>query len=226
MRRSRTIALCVVLLIGGGSIWYKLAYPTYVYRFRLAIAVEVGGATKTASSVIEVRTITQPGQPMFSPIRREVYGDAVFLDLGNVGNIVVLLGCNPDGTEDCVGTLIPQAFGVEGGLKNLFRLETLSGSRELTGKLMPTMIHFSHLDDPKSARVVDPDEFEKVFGPDVHFKRIWVEITTDAVTRDIEKKLPWWSRSGRPAEEAYRAWLEGKTIGPSIGPETRFTRSF
>jgi hypothetical protein len=58
----------------------------------------------------------------------------------------------------------------------------------------------------------------------VHFKRAWIEMTSDPVTRGIEKKLPWWSGPGRPAEEAYRAWLKGKTEGPSIGPEILFKR--
>ena len=38
--------------------------------------------------------------------------------------------------------------------------------------------------------MVHPDQFEQVFGPDVHFKRTWIEMTTDPVTRGIEKKMP------------------------------------
>lgn len=222
----RGLAIAVLILacvIGGGVAWYKISYPTYTYRFRLAIAVDVGDETKTASSVIEVQTVTRPMSVIFSPINIYVYGDAVFVDLGAKGNVIALLACGPDGTESCVGTLVPEEFGIA-GVKSFPQLGTLRGSRELIGKFMPTLITFADLNDPKSARAVRPNQFEQVFGPDVHFKRAWIEMTSDPVTRGIEKKLPWWGRLGRPAEEAYRAWLKGKTAGPSVEPETLFKR--
>jgi hypothetical protein len=49
------------------------------------------------------------------------------------------------------------------------------------------------LNDPSNARVVRPDEFEAVFGPGVRFKRVWIEMTDEPVTRGIEKKFPWWN---------------------------------
>lgn len=223
MRTLGIVALCVVLLIGGGVIWYMLAYPTYTYRYRLSIAVDVDGETKTASSVIEVRAVTRPMSVIFSPVQNYVYGDAVFLDMGAKGNVVALLACGPDGTESCVETLVPEEFGIA-GVKNLPRLETLRGSRELNGKFMPTLITFADLNDPKSARVVRPYQFEQVFGPDVRLKRVWIEVTRDPVSRGIEKKLLWWGQPGRPTLEAYRAWRAGKTAGPSVEPETLFKR--
>jgi hypothetical protein len=189
MRKLGYIALALVLLIGGAAVWYWLAYPTYTYRYRLSIAVDVGGETRTASSVIEVRTITQPMGVIFSPIRNEVEGDAVFLDLGAKGNLVATLAFGPNGSEDYAGTLVPTLFDVGGD--DLPKLETLRGSRELTGRFIPTLVTFGNLSDPKTARVVRPDEFEKAFGPDVHFQRAWIEMTTDPVTRRIEQRLPW-----------------------------------
>lgn len=202
MRTLGIITLCVFLLIGGGFIWYKLAYPAYTYRFRLSIAVEVGGETKVASSVIEVRVITQPLSPVVSPIRNEISGEAAFLDLGAKGNVVVLLGCNPGGTEDCVGTLVPNEFGI-GGVENLARLETLRGSRELFGTHVPTLVTFRDLNDPKSGRVVPTDKFQQIFGPDVHFKRMWIEMTKDPVTRGIEQKMPMLISHRDPMRSAY-----------------------
>jgi hypothetical protein len=223
MRTLGTIVLVLMLLLGGSFALYKVNYPTYTYRFRLAIAVDVGGETKTAASVIEVEAVMRPMPIIFSLVNLYVHGDAVFLDLGNGRNVVALLACNPDGTQGCIEDLVPNEFGIT-ELKNLAKLETLRGSRELTGRFIPTLVTFRDLNDPKSASVVPPDQFEQTFGPDVHFKRAWIEMTSDPVTRGIEKKLPWWSGPGRPAEEAYRAWLKGKTEGPSIGPEILFKR--
>lgn len=59
-------------------------------------------------------------------------------------------------------------------------------------KALPTLVTFTDLNDPMSVRVVDPDGFEQAFGPGVRFKRAFIEMTNDQVTRGIEKKLPWW----------------------------------
>lgn len=194
MRTLGKIALTIVVLIGGIMLWYTLAYPTYTYRYRLSISVDVGGEIKTASSVVEVILATRPLPEIFSPVERSVYGDAVFLDMGSKGNVVVLLACGPDGTEDCVAGLVPKTFGIAGGLENLPKLQRLRGSRDLAGEFMPTLVTFGNLADPKSAHVVVPDRFEQVFGPDVHFKRVWIEMTDAPITTGIEKWLPWIAR--------------------------------
>jgi hypothetical protein len=131
----------IVLLVGGGLVWYKVAYPTYTYRYRFAIAVEVDGQTKTASSVIEIRVATQPMSVIFSPVSNSVYGDAVFLDLDAKGNVIALLGFGPNGSENYMPFLVPTLFDL-GGVDNLPKLERLRGTRELTGKWLPTLITF------------------------------------------------------------------------------------
>lgn len=73
---------------------------------------------------------------------------------------------------------------------------------------------------------VEPDKFEKVFGPDVHFKRMWVETTSDAVTRVTSTKSAVVGTPGCLPLEAYRGWREGNTVGTSPGPERLFRRSF
>lgn len=97
MRTLGIIALVVVLLIGGGVVWYTLAYPTYTYRFCLSIAVDVDGETKTATSVIEVHTVTRPMPVIFSPINNYVHGDAAFLDLGAGRNVTATLSFGENG---------------------------------------------------------------------------------------------------------------------------------
>ena len=215
--------LLAALVIGGAYAWYTIEYPIYTYRYRLSIAVDVGSETRTASSVIEVRIATQPLPGLFFPINVHAYGDAPLLDMGNGRNVVALLGCNPDGTDGCIADLVPRLFEIPGGLENLPKLEALRGARELTAKLMPTLVTFDNLADPKSARVVAPNQFQQVFGPDVHFRRLWIEMTDAPITRGIERNLPWWGGPGRPALQAYRAWRQGNTVGPSVEPEHLFT---
>jgi hypothetical protein len=213
VRTFGTIVLVLMLLLGGSFALYKVNYPTYTYRFRLSIAVDVGGETKTAASVIEVEAVMRPMPIIFSPVNSYVHGDAVFLDLGDRRDIVVLLACNPDGTQDCIPTLAPNEFGIT-ELKNLAELETLRGSRELTGRFMPTLVTFRDLNDENSVRMVRSDQFEEIFGPDVHFKRVWIEMTDDAVTRSIEKKLLWWDNP--------RPWLKQNQFGGYVDTRTGF----
>jgi len=55
---------------------------------------------------------------------------------------------------------------------------------------LPTLVTFADLNDPQSMRVIQPGQLEAAFGPDVRFKRIWIEITRNPVTTALEQKLP------------------------------------
>ena len=81
MRTFGIIVLCVVLVIGGGVAWCKLAYPTYTYRYRMTVEVMVDGAIRSGSSVIEVQIHTQPNLLANPTIVPKVRGEAVLVDL-------------------------------------------------------------------------------------------------------------------------------------------------
>jgi hypothetical protein len=49
--------LIAVMLVYG---FYKIKYPTYTYRYRMTVAVDAGGETRSASSVIEVTATRVP----------------------------------------------------------------------------------------------------------------------------------------------------------------------
>jgi hypothetical protein len=49
----------------------------------------------------------------------------------------------------------------------------------------------SVLADPLTVRAVKPEEFDRTFGPNVHWRGIQIEMTKEAITRDIDKRLPW-----------------------------------
>lgn len=73
----------------------------------------------------------------------------------------------------------------------------LTGKRataELRPDQLPMLVTFANLHDPSTARVVQPNEFEQVFGSGVHFHRASIEMTNDPITRGIESNLPWWDR--------------------------------
>jgi hypothetical protein len=214
-------ALGLALLIGGGIAWWASVTPTYIHRFRLIIEAEVEGVVHTGTGVIEVLTTDyKVGSAETAGLRSWVFGDAVFLDLGKGQNVVALLALGPHVTRD-IDLLDFHAFREKNPNLRIEDLPTLTGRIELPGKLLPTLVTFSDLNDPKSAKEVGFTEFERVFGPNVHFRGAWIEMTKDAVTRGIEKRLLWWNKSGRPAADAYRAWHVSRT-GVSVEPEILF----
>jgi hypothetical protein len=184
--------IILVALIGGLVGWYGQAYPTYTYRFRMTVEVDVGGEIRSGSSIIEVRNSKQPQfLPEVGPVAAAARGDAVYVDLGQGRNVVATLTFGATGERPRFETLVPKVFRIAMDDAGLKRLGELRGSRELTGEDIPTLVSFADPNDPNSVRVVGVNEFDQVFGPGVQFKRVYIEMTTDPLTRGIERRLPW-----------------------------------
>jgi hypothetical protein len=192
MRTLGIIVASIALLVVGSVVWYKIAYPTYTYRLRLTVEIQANGDAKTGSSVIEVEGQRQPDIGGAPPISYRYRGDAVFIDLGDGQSVVATLGFGANGNGDFLYSLAPTLFHM--ATEEIASKPMAVMRADLPQKLIPTLITFADLSDPKTARVLQPYEFEQVFGSNVHFKSAWVEVTADPVTRGIEKKLPWLAR--------------------------------
>lgn len=122
-------------------------------------------------------------------------GDAVFVDLGGGTNLVALLadGAKAENTEGPL-RLAMKAFEVPrctAAFCEWKAIERMSGTRDLPPALVPPLATFADVNNPKTARLVRPDDFPAVFGPGYRFKRAWIELTTQPVTRNISQRLPW-----------------------------------
>jgi hypothetical protein len=190
----KRLGIVAALIVVGILAFYKLAYPTYTYRYRMTVNVEVDGQVRSGSSVIEVSVIRQPE---FLPGVRSVdqieRGEAVFVDLGAKRNIVALLASGVYAEKSGYAiALVPTHFKLNlGDSRQLASLSVLRGRWELEGNNLPTLVTFSDPTDPATLQLVRPDQLEQTFGPGVHWRGVFVEMTTDAVTRSIESKLPW-----------------------------------
>ena len=186
------IFLVIVLLIGGAVLFYKGVFPTYSYRYRMTVEVTVDGVVHSGSSVIEVHLVRQPqilsGVPR---VASKMTGEAAFVDLGNGRNVIALLASGPNGSNVDYPTYIVSKLSKLSTVDywDLIKYSDLRGSWDLPDDDLPTFVTFSDLNDPKTARVVKPGEFEQVLGSGVHFKRVEIEMTRAAVTRGIEKKI-------------------------------------
>ena len=199
MRTLGIIVACLVLLVGGAIVWWMINFPTYSYRYRMTVNVLADGAVRSGASVIAVRVDKQPQFGSAPPQVSRVDGEAVFVDLGGGRNVIALLAAGPQAKDgDYPYNVVPTLFGLTFVDRDLAKLSGLRGRREVPTNFLPTFMTFTDLNDPETARVVEPEEFEQVFGPGVTFERAFVEMVTDPVTRGgIEKKMSWLSNTER-----------------------------
>ncbi|MBX9776150.1 MAG: hypothetical protein K2Y71_17355 [Xanthobacteraceae bacterium] len=192
------------LLVGGFLAWILL-FPIYTARFRLTVEVETPDGLKSGSSVIEttIRDV-KVGLPEMVGLRYGANGEAVFVDLGQGRNLFGLLAFGPNGQDqDRLNRLVRAALA-PGQSRDWREEANLRGSGELPPDYVPTLVTFADLKDPRTARVVSPQEFESVFGPGVRFRRAWIEtvragiwplnlfgVTGMPITQGIERMLPW-----------------------------------
>src|SRR4051812_44095463 len=167
MRKLRTVLIALIVLVG--TLWaiVRIAYPTYVYRYRLVVEVEVDGNVKTGANVIEVRNLTQPRFGMAGPISLEASGDAIYFDLGKNRHVIATLAFGAKGSiADRLELLVPKLSNMTLEGEDLKRLPSLRGQYELTDEDIPTLVTFADLNDPKTARIVRLEDLPKVFGED------------------------------------------------------------
>jgi hypothetical protein len=193
MRIFGFIVLGIALLIGGTVIWYTVSYPSFTYRYRMTVEVEVDGVSRSASSVIQVTLQKQSSFPgPLPPFVPHVTGEAVYVDLGGKINIIAILVGGPGPKPDVdhpsyiVPTLFRQQIGTIDDAKKLERLRDVKG---VPSSLWPMFISYSDPDDPKSARIVKSKSV--IEGHTVEVKTVGIEMTTDPVTWSIESRLPW-----------------------------------
>jgi hypothetical protein len=191
----KTFGLVAAALLGLYGVIQDV-YPTYSYRYRLTIAIEIDGKVHSGSSVIEVIWRGQPDIPGAGSFARDIRGQAAFVDLQSRGAIVATLshgdpsGAPPDGSRSVLW-LVPQAFLGRVSGDDLPELPKLRGHRELAPTNMPRLVWFADVADPKTARRITAADIPTLFGPESRLRTAEVEITDAPIVVDIDKKLPW-----------------------------------
>lgn len=179
------------------------------YRYRMTVEVETPQGLRTGSSVIEV-SLTQTGKDSWAPpeargVNARILGEAVAVDLPDDRVLFALLRSeqNVDAAKWFAHWAIrtPDFSGEYGSVRTAeyMKEHRLSGVLPRTlppaGHLpersaYPMMVTFRDIDDPTSVALVDPDDLAATFGEGVRLRRITIEMTDDAVTTGIEKRLP------------------------------------
>lgn len=187
-----SIVASMALLVLAVATLYRIKYPTYAYRYRMTITLDVGGETRSGSSVIEVLVSKQPRfLPEVLPLDQSVRGQAVFVELQGGKNIVALLASGSTAENSGFAKLVvPYHFKLDLlDDRALARLPELRGHWELGGGIMPTLVTVANPSDASSVKVLEPDQLDRELG--AHLLSIAIDMTTDPIASpEIEAKLP------------------------------------
>ena len=203
-RRFGTGALAALAGAAAGGIGLAgCAGPSHGLRYRLRLDVETPEGLKTGASVISlsVRHITAIDVGGSYP--REIRGEAIAVDLGPRGVLFALL--SPDSqrkSSQSAENIAQAALGFKGGNETLLpwidAAQAQKTKADLSPDILPMLVRFRDINDPKTVERVDPNNLAAAFGQGVRLARASIEITNDPVTTGIEKKIGWWFAQAKP----------------------------
>ena len=173
------------------------------YNYKLTVRVETPAGLRSAYSVIGVKFYApMKGFEALSGGSVKARGEAVALDLPNGKTLFVLLSSATSGDwaghahwrnypkrSDGFATSADyyQALASDTSVYPVKRwVEMPNGSKRDN---YPLLVTFSDINDPTSVELVDPDDLATTFGPGYALKDMTVQVTHEAVTTGIEKRL-------------------------------------
>jgi hypothetical protein len=206
--------LKTMVKIAAGLALIALAYswlspPKYTLRYKLTLAVDVGGEIKTAHNVVELLTYAKknPYSKGYS-VLRYVTGEALFLDLGPGRRpLVALLTRKTRSTDQmpcvrCWGEDWPSlerlynmpefpSFYETGRCAECDYLAKQRGAREISPNDLPDLVTFDDVSDVTTVLAVEPNNLEATLGAGVKWHRLTLEVTDEPLTTGLEQKLGW-----------------------------------
>lgn len=210
--------LLALLLLGGCNSWPRF------FKYRLTLNVSVDGVVKSGTVVNELSISFNDGifAGMGNAFTPGCRGDAVVVDLGDKGLLFVLLKGDEArkgrsgydmGSQVPLGFVhseIPEWRSYPGEWpQKLDALAKRRGAVWVEPRYLPLMVRFRDINNPATVERVDPTDLAKTYGPGVRIDSALLEITGDAPTRGIAKRMPEWF--GR-YEKEYRL-LDGNNTG-------------
>lgn len=165
-------------------------------RYKMTVEVETPSGIRSGSTVRQMTLVTPPNFPFMLGESRPVWrlkGEAVTVELPD-GRLLFALNLG-----EHINSMQPTD-----GMSRLFRrygrgapkpISIWSNSRRLKGSrgdnFMPMLVTFDDVNDPSTARLVEPDELDAEFGPGFKLHRITINQTNERVSEGIEEYLPW-----------------------------------
>jgi hypothetical protein len=207
------------------------------HKYRLTIAVETPKGENSAAGILSVRPNRSYGGTGTGSSFPQTRGDALMIELGGGKNLVVLLAYGADGSNFDDTSFLPTRLLDAKDRRVSFRdVKTFAGAPALPipEQQQPVFVTFADAADPKSARRVNPNDLESVFGKGYRLRGLSLDVIANGfwpidfggalgepVSRTIEQKLPWLKSPGAAAAALQAAGLK---VGDGFAPEAAFTR--
>ena len=246
MRRGLLVLLGVAAALL--AVWELVLFPSWTVRYRLTIDVAVDDEIRSGSGVIEMIWTDMSNNPLMHGRWDLTFrGEAFSLDLGSRGRLFALLSSPKaprylakPGTH--IFTPAIDAFSPELSVGTMtgWTLSSIAWRRdvvELAPSLLPMLVRFRDIDDPKTVEEVDPSDLADSFGPNVKIVRATVQIVPsgfwpfnrfnapfpqwlfgEPITTGIEKQLPSWYTKLRQQKSGLMIESANESLADRLSP--------
>ena len=207
------------------------------HKYRLTVDVDTPAGVRSASGILSVRPNRNYGGTGSGSSVPQTKGDALLVDLGEGKNLVVLLTYGEDGSNFDDPSFLPtRLYGARDRRVGFRDVKTFAGAPAIAvpEQLRPVFISFADLNDPKTARRIEPKDIEVALGNGYRLRNLSLDVVANGfwpldfggvlgepVTRGIEAKLPWLKIPGSAAAALQAAGLK---VGEGFAAEAAFTR--
>jgi hypothetical protein len=191
------LLLALAIVAGSAAAWLVSAWDRATLRYKLTYEVEVDGALRSGSGVVEVTREDTTKLPL--PMTGYGYafrGEAPVVDLGGGRYLFSLLTDSSAARTDApyLPYTVFAAFALPGDtpVETTRRLMARKPQAVLMPEQVPLLVTLTDVNDPRTVRKVDPANLAASFGAGVKLARVTLAITDEAVTQGrVENVLEW-----------------------------------
>lgn len=212
LKISAIVLLGGALFSGGWLIWFFSLWETYTWNQELTVVVETPLGPHSGSAVVTIEERHQDPchlSTMNTCFFSESYGEATIVRLPNNRYLFALLVQQDSELTRYTYYDALDFRGKHRPIGEFWRALTPElNPQDLPPEHYPLLVYFEDIDDPASAKEVDPDDLVATFGPGYNLKSITLDITESSATQgEVDKILGW-------LDEYKNKGLDGERIKP------------
>ena len=190
------VLLCAALALSGCG-------RSASFRYKLTLSVDTPDGVKTGFNVVELDYFA-----VKFPMEGEghkTHGQALYLDLGQGRRPLIALltrirrenervrdiRWSEDDPIGVISRLCLNVTAIYSFIDVALKFDACRRPYPLTPADLPDLVTFEDVNEPYSARLVDPNNLEATFGPGVSWRSMTLQATDEPLTKGLEKMLPW-----------------------------------
>ena len=203
----KALKIIAVLLVAT-FLYYKFAYPSYTYRYRMTLEIDTPEGLKSGSSVVEIHTTQWPEflRGLFGGhiSNTKSRGESVLIEMPDGKTLFTvnrgqedqyLLAYSfpmRDVTQMSLEEIKNYAFSSNKTHEGIKYYGTLKDAKGVVPEYaLPQLVYFTDIDDPQTVKEIDYKNLENYFGQEVKFKRAFIETTDKPLEWKMDSRLNW-----------------------------------